>query len=126
VLFQNKISKKELPMSTYLGKMVHPNTNESVTVYSGFNWPSLFLGVFWFLAKELWQWALISFMVAACTLGLSWPVWGFFANDLYIKGLFRRGFLPDASVRKYLEKEGLIAPQPELSPQDMLSAQTKE
>jgi len=70
VLFQNKISKKELPMSTYLGKMVHPNTNESVTVYSGFNWPSLFLGVFWFLAMELWQWALISFMFAVCILGL--------------------------------------------------------
>ncbi len=73
----------------------------------GFSWTTLFLGVFVPLFRKDWSWTLIMFLAALLTRGLSWLVFPFFYNKMYIKGLLKDGFRPATiDARDILAKEG--------------------
>ncbi|HEX7853877.1 MAG TPA: hypothetical protein VF503_09295 [Sphingobium sp.] len=56
-----------------------------------FLWCLLF-GIFYFMVKGIWRHALISFLIACCTLGLSWLIYPFFAKGIVIASYGRRGW----------------------------------
>jgi hypothetical protein len=80
-------------MSKPSGNLYHPINKHPVAIYEGFSWPCLFLGFFWFLNKNMWAWALISFVAAVLTWGVASIVFPFFANGLHQKSLLNNGYL---------------------------------
>lgn len=95
-------------MSKFIGTVHHPSTSLPIKIYEGFSWPCFFLGIFWYMAKNVWKWAVISFLAALITFGFSWVVFPFLNNKQYIRYLLEKGYLPDENARKYLLAKGLI------------------
>jgi hypothetical protein len=93
-------------MSSISELLVHPQTGVKEQTWEGFSWPCLFFGVFWFLYKSMWIWALVSLILAIFTSGLSWFVMPFFANGLHSKGLIKAGWLTSAAA-----KETMVSPE---------------
>lgn len=58
----------------------------------GFSWTTLFFGALPALVRSDWKWGLLQFIAAACTLGLTWFVFPFIYNRLYLKDLIKKGF----------------------------------
>ena len=56
-----------------------------------FLWCLLF-GVFYFMVKGIWKHVFISFLLACCTLGLSWLVYPFSARGIVINYYGRKGW----------------------------------
>lgn len=54
-------------------------------------WTLLF-GSFYFASKGIWFHAILSFVLAFGTLGLSWFVYPFFAHDIVRKHYLKRGW----------------------------------
>jgi hypothetical protein len=80
-------------MGKYYGRVYHPHAKGAEkNVFKGFSWPCLVSGVFWFAVKEMWGWFLISTVLTFITLGISWFVFPFFANQLYAKDLMDKGY----------------------------------
>ncbi len=79
-------------MSLLSGKLYHPVTKSPVIIYSGFSWPNLFFGIFWFFYKGMYLWAFISLIISWYTSGLSGLVFPFFVNDLHQKYLLGKGY----------------------------------
>ena len=73
-------------------QMMNHRTGARVEVKEGFSWTTLFFGVFVPLARRDWGWAIIMFITALITFGLSWLVMPFIYNKIYIKGLLKDGF----------------------------------
>tara|TARA_A100001011_G_C14043309_1_gene728710 strand:+ start:557 stop:859 length:303 start_codon:yes stop_codon:yes gene_type:complete len=86
-------------MSKYVGNLYHPTNSYPIMVYEGFNWWAWFFGCFWFLSKSLYGWALISFVLAFMTFGLSNIYFGFFANDEHCKSLLKKGYLSEQQMQ---------------------------
>lgn len=73
----------------------------------GFSWTTLFFGCFPALFRSDWKWAAIMFLAACLTCGLSWLVFPFVYNRLYINDLLSNGYLPlDSKGEEYLRMNG--------------------
>ena len=57
-----------------------------------FLWFLLF-GSLYFAVKGVWGHAVVSFIVACCTFGLSWLIYPFFARGIVFKSYARRGWV---------------------------------
>jgi len=82
-------------MSKYVAKAFHPVNGSQEDVWEGFSWPCLFLGCFWFAAKGMWGWTVLSFLVAVPSFGVSWFIFPFFANVLHASSLRKQGYLTE-------------------------------
>ena len=77
----------------------------------GFSWTTFFFGLFPALFRGDWKWALIMLGAAFLTFGLSWLVFPFVYNKLYLKDLVAKGYKPASEVdEQILVSKGIIAP----------------
>lgn len=72
--------------------LVNNYTGEQKHVKKGFSWTMLFFGVFVPLLRGDWKWFLITAIAAVLTYGVSWVVFPFFYNKLYINDLLKKGY----------------------------------
>ena len=87
----------------------HPQTNEIREVKVGFSWTTLFFGCFPALIRGDFKWVLIMFLAALVTCGISWFVFPFIYNKLYIKELARKGYKPvDEFTKGLLKNYGVL------------------
>lgn len=70
----------------------NPNTGAIKEAPVGFSWTALFFGFFPALFRSDFKYALIMFVIACLTFGLSGFVFAFIYNKLYIKELIGSGF----------------------------------
>ena len=70
----------------------NPNTGHVKEAPVGFSWTVFFFGFFPPLFRGDWKWAVIIFLLAIITAGLSNLVFMFIYNKLYIKDLISSGF----------------------------------
>jgi len=83
-------------MSKHIGRLYHSVNSFPVDIYEGFSWPCFFLGCFWYLYKGMVLWAIITFLAACITFGISWLVFPFFANKQHRDYLLKKGYLTEA------------------------------
>ena len=70
----------------------NPNTDAIKEAPVGFSWTVFFFGFFPPLFRGNWKWAIIMFILALMTLGVSNLIFMFIYNKLYIKDLIGDGF----------------------------------
>ena len=70
----------------------HPVTKEIKEAPVGFSWTTLLLGIFVPIYRGDCKWAIIMFLAALITFSISWIVFPFIYNKLYIKELIKKGF----------------------------------
>ena len=87
---------------TPAGVLLHPVNGHRVEVHSGFSWPCLLLGCFWYGFKGMWGSAVIAFFGALFTGGIACLFFPFFANDHHVKFLEKQGYL---TAKQASEKE---------------------
>lgn len=58
----------------------------------GFSWTMLFFGVFVPLFRGDIKWFLITLLIGLLTAGLSWLVFPFFYNKVYLEDLLNSGY----------------------------------
>lgn len=76
----------------------------------GFSWTTLFFGVFVPLIRGDIKWALIMFVLAIITFSISWLVFPFVYNKIYIQSLLERGYVADGERDlTLLQARGLMA-----------------
>jgi hypothetical protein len=51
-----------------------------------------FLGSLYFAVKGVWAHAIASFVIALCTMGISWLIYPFFASEIIRTSYLRRGW----------------------------------
>ena len=89
--------------------LVSEATGKSKVAPMGFSWTTLFFGCFPALFRGNWKWALIMFLSAIITFGVSWLVYPFIYNKMYVKDLLKDGYTPvDVLQCNYLFEKGLI------------------
>ena len=62
-------------------------------VKKGFSWTMLFFGVFVPLVRGDWKWFLITLIAAFVTFGISWLIFPFFYNKIYLNELLEKGYV---------------------------------
>ena len=62
-------------------------------VKKGFSWTMLFFGVFVPLIRGDIKWFAISLVAAFVTVGISWLVFPFIYNKLYLNDLLNKGYV---------------------------------
>lgn len=82
--------------------LVDPKSGVKEQTWSGFSWPCLLFGVFWFLYKQLYGWAAIAFLAALGTAGIAWFVFPSYANGIHRSSLEKRGWLQSAQASELL------------------------
>jgi hypothetical protein len=83
----------------------------SKPVKLGFSWTMFFFGFFVPLFRGDIKWAILSFILAIVTCGLSWLVLPFIYNKIYIKEMFEKGWIPGDDMSKNLMKQkGMVVP----------------
>ena len=70
----------------------HPVLGNVKAAPVGFSWTVLFFGFFPALFRSDWKWAVIMFLCALISGGLSGLVFMFIYNKLYIKDLIGKGY----------------------------------
>ncbi|AYO04119.1 hypothetical protein V9789_004525 [Vibrio vulnificus] len=92
----------------------NPKTGQTKEAPVGFSWTVLFFGFFPPLFRGDWKWAIIIFLLACLTWGLSGLVFMFIYNKLYIKDLLGEGYkvksIGEGTVEEAAEKLGLNLP----------------
>lgn len=66
----------------------------------GFSWTMFFFGCFVPICRGDWKYAIISLLAALITGGISWLVFPFFYNKVYINDLIGSGWLPAEEVSR--------------------------
>lgn len=89
-------------MSSAAGILVNPANGVREQIWNGFSWPCLLFGALWFVYKRLYGWALISFVIAIATSGISWLVFPFFANNIHRNSLLKQGWLGEDQAREFI------------------------
>lgn len=62
-------------------------------VKKGFSWTMLFFGVCVPLVRGDWKWFLISLLAGLVTCGISWLIFPFFYNKIYLNELLEKGYV---------------------------------
>lgn len=75
-------------------RLYSANKNEYKESNIGFSWTTLIFGFLVPLLRGDEKWAIIQFVLAIITHGLSWFVMPIFYNEWYIKDLIKKGYLP--------------------------------
>jgi hypothetical protein len=70
----------------------NPANGYTESVNFAFLWALVF-GVLYFAVKGVWRHAVISFVLAVCTLGLSWLIYPFFAKSMLRAHYLRLGWV---------------------------------
>jgi Short C-terminal domain len=87
-------------MSKLAAKAYHPVNDSTEEVWEGFSWPCLFCGCLWYMYKGMWGWGIIALILAVCTVGISWLIFPFFANEQYARHLLKQGYLNEDQWNK--------------------------
>ncbi len=75
--------------------MTYRNPTNGYTERARLTWLwALLFGVFYFAVKGIWRHALIGFVLAFITLGVSWVVYAFAAPGIIHRDYLRRGWQP--------------------------------
>lgn len=82
-------------MSKLVAKAYHPVNDSTEEIWEGFSWPCLFCGFLWYMYKGMWGWGIIALILAVCTVGISWLIFPFFANEQYARHLLKQGYLTE-------------------------------
>ena len=89
----------------------NPLTGQTKEAPVGFSWTVLLFGFFPPLFRGDWKWAIIMFLLALLSWGLSSLVFMFTYNKLYIKDLIRAGYkaksVNNGSLPETVSKLGL-------------------
>lgn len=92
----------------------NPITGQIKEAPVGFSWTVLFFGFFPPLFRGDWKWAIILFLIAVITAGLSGLFFMFIYNKLYIKDLLGDGFkvksIGNGTVAQLSQKIGFSLP----------------
>jgi len=92
----------------------NPKTGQIKEAPVGFSWTVLFFGFFPPLFRGDWKWAIIMFLLAMLTFGLSGFVFMFIYNKFYIKDLIGSGFKAKSigigTVEQVSQKVGMTIP----------------
>ena len=76
---------------------------------TGFSWTNFFFGVFVPLLRGDLKYTIIQLLVAMLTGGISWLIFPFFYNKLYIKSKLEKGFIAsDDYSNNYLFDQGYV------------------
>ena len=70
----------------------------------GFSWTTFFFGLFPALIRGDFKWGLIMFAAGFITFGISWLVFPFIYNRLYIQSLLQQGY----KVKSYTGNKAMI------------------
>jgi hypothetical protein len=94
--------------------MENPKTGQIKEAPVGFSWTTFFFGIFVALIRGDGKWAAIMFFAALLTFGLSWLVFPFIYNKLYLKDLLGNGFrarsVAQGSIDAVASRLGLSLP----------------
>lgn len=78
------------------------NSGEIIECPIGFSWTTFFFGCFVPVIRGDWKWFVIMLLAGGATFGISWFVFPFIYNGIFVKDLLGRGFGPtnerDASL----------------------------
>ncbi len=78
----------------------------------GFSWTNFFFGFFCTLFRGDWKYLFIMLLVAFLTKGISWLVFPFFYNKLYINDLLSKGYYSASEIdREILVNRGFLLAQ---------------
>ena len=77
------------PMTLY---NKYARNGETILVKQGFSWPGLFCGAFHLWYRGMTAQGFMWLAFAPCTLGVSWLVYPFLANEIYAKYLVNTGW----------------------------------
>lgn len=87
----------------------HPNLRKAETVKFGFSWTTLFFGFLVPLSRGDLTWSLLMAVIAVASGGISWIVFPFIYNNIYIKKMVKQGYKPLSDLhRMLLFKKGLM------------------
>ena len=89
-------------MSSKSEVLVDPKTGVKEQTWTGFSWPCLVFGVFWFLYKRMYGWAAMAALAAILTSGFAWLAFPFFANGVHRSFLQKNGWLPEAQAADFI------------------------
>ena len=92
----------------------NPKTGQIKEAPVGFSWTVLFFGFFPSLFRGDWKWAIIMFLLAMLTFGLSGFAFMFIYNKFYIKDLIDSGFKAKSvgigTIEQVSHKVGMTIP----------------
>lgn len=75
----------------------------------GFSWTTLFFGLWVCIFRQDWKHALIQLGLGMLTFGMSWIVFPFIINKMYIRSLLEKGYVAaDDTATSVLKSNGII------------------
>ena len=81
-------------------KLKHNATGLIKDCKVGFSWTTFFFGFWVCVFRQDWKHMLIQIGAAILTFGLSWLVFPFICNKMYIRSLLEKGYVPASDEDK--------------------------